>query len=193
VLAPVLTTFLELYPDIELDLAVDNHMVDVVERGFDAGIRYGGTVPEDMVAQRLSGDIRWVVAGAPVYLAKYGTPEHPSDLHQHRCLNFRLGDDRLYEWEFEKDNEELAISAPTSVMIDNSEVATRLALDGAGLTYQPEPIVAGLVAGGKLQRVLEDWAATGPGFHIYYSSRRQVPTALKLLIEHIRAVQPLGL
>ena len=193
VLAPVLPAFLELYPDIEIDLAVDNHMVDVVDRGFDAGIRYGGTVPEDMVAQRLSGEIRWVVAGAPAYLARHGAPEHPSELHGHRCLNFRLGDDRVYEWEFEKGGEALAIGVPSAVMIDNSEMATRMAADGVGLTYQPEPIVAGLVASGKLRIVLEDWAPTGPGFHIYYSSRRQVPTALRLLIDHIRALRPLGL
>jgi DNA-binding transcriptional LysR family regulator len=193
VLVPALPAFLELYPDIEIDLAVDNRMVDVIDRGFDAGVRYGGTVPEDMVAQRLSGDIRWVVAGAPAYLAKYGKPMHPNDLLQHRCLNFRLGDDRLYEWEFERGDEELVIGAPSAVMIDNSVVATRLAQDGAGLTYLPEASVSDLVADGELEIVLEEWAPIGPGFYIYYPSRRQVPTALRLLIDHIRALRPLGL
>src|SRR4051812_13802916 len=91
-LGPVLPTFVERYPEIEVDITSANRMVDVVEGGYDAGIRYGGTVPEGMIAQRLSADIRWVVAGAPDYLERFGTPRHPSDLLQHRCLRIRLGD-----------------------------------------------------------------------------------------------------
>src|SRR3954471_3261625 len=101
-LAPVLPTFLDRYPDIEVDVVVSNHMVDVIATGADAGIRYGGTVPEDMIAQRLSSDLRWVVVGSPAYLERFGTPAHPRDLLAHRCLRVRLGDGRLYHWEFEK-------------------------------------------------------------------------------------------
>ncbi|MGK6353893.1 LysR family transcriptional regulator [Sphingomonas sp. DT-207] len=94
-LGPVLPTFVDRYPDIEVDVAVSNHLVDVIGEGADAGIRYGGTVPEDMIAQRLSCDFRWVVVGAPAYLGRFGTPEHSRDLAEHRCLRIRLGDDGI--------------------------------------------------------------------------------------------------
>lgn len=90
-------------------LDVSNHLIDVIDSGFDAGIRYGGTVPEDMVAQRLSADIDCVVAAIPVYLQRFGTPRHPEDLKQHRCLRFRLGDDRVYHWEFNCNGEQIAV------------------------------------------------------------------------------------
>jgi DNA-binding transcriptional LysR family regulator len=96
-LAPVMPVFVDRYPDIEVDVAVSNHLIDVIDSGFDAGIRYGGTLPEDMIAQRLSADIRWVVAGSPDYLERFGIPEHPDDLHQHRCLRFRLATARRSE------------------------------------------------------------------------------------------------
>jgi DNA-binding transcriptional LysR family regulator len=91
-----LPVFMDRYPDVQIDLAVSNHLIDVIDSGFDAGIRYGGTVPQDMVAQRLSADIGWVVAGSVAYLDRFGTPQHPHDLQHHRCLRFRLGDDRVY-------------------------------------------------------------------------------------------------
>ena len=92
-------------------------MIDVVEGGFDAGVLYGGTVPEDMVAQRLSADIRWIVVGAPGYLSRFGEPAHPSDLSGHRCIRIRIGDDSLYRWEFERGEEHLAIAAPGSLIV----------------------------------------------------------------------------
>src|SRR6267142_5650605 len=138
---PVLATFAERYPDVELEISVSNRMMDVIESGFDAGIRYGGTVPEDMIAQRLSGDIRWVVVGSPDYLERFGTPRHPNDLSKHRCLKIRLGDERIYRWEFEKGDETLAITAPGAITIDETQVARTLAVHGAALMYAPEPRV----------------------------------------------------
>jgi DNA-binding transcriptional LysR family regulator len=192
-LGPVLPTLVDRYPDVEIDLAVSNHLVDVVEGGFDAGIRYGGTVPEDMVAQRLSADIRWVVAGSPAYLARFGTPNHPDDLVQHRCLRFRVGDDSIYRWEFERDGEELTMAVPGSLTLDDSRSMLALLMGGAGLMYGPEPLLTPLVHAGQARLVLEEWAPLGPAFHIYYPGRRQLPTGLKLLIDLIREVRPLGL
>ena len=192
-LAPVLPAFADRYPDIEVDVAVSNHLVDVIAEGADAGIRYGGTVPEDMIAQRLSGDIRWVVVGSPSYLERFGIPGHPGDLLSHRCLRIRLGNDRLYQWEFEKDGEELALDVPGAITIDDTQFALDLASGGAALAYLPEPRVAPWVERGELRLVLADWAAVGPGFHIYYSGRRQLPTGLRLLIDFIRERRPLGL
>lgn len=192
-LAPALPAFSDRYPDIEVDVAVSNHLVDVIAGGADAGIRYSGTVPEDMIAQRLSGDIRWVVVGSPAYLERFGTPGHPADLLSHRCLRIRLGNDRLYHWELERDGEELALDVPGAITIDDTQLALDLASGGAALAYLPEPRVAPSVARGELRIVLEDWAPFGPGFHIYYSGRRQLPTGLRLLIDFLREMRPLGL
>ncbi|KQN40874.1 LysR family transcriptional regulator [Sphingomonas sp. Leaf407] len=192
-LAPVLAVFVERYPHISVDVVTSNHLVDVVAQGADAGIRWGGTVPEDMVAQRLSADVRWVVVGAPAYLDRYGIPAHPNNLADHRCLRFRLGDDSIYHWEFEKDSEAIAINVPGAILLNETPFALALASAGAGLAYLPEPSAMPLVASGALRPVLSDWAATGPGFHIYYPGRRQLPTGLRLLIDLIRELRPLGL
>ena len=191
-LEPVLPVFVDRYPNVEIDIAVSNRMIDVFEEGFDAGIRFGGTVPGDLIAQRLSADIRWVVAGSTDYLARFGEPLHPSDLRQHRCLRFRVGDDTVYRWEFEREGEVVEIDAPGSMMFDGSGIILSLMARGAGLMYAPEPLVAPLVQAGGVHLVLEDWASLGPGFHAYYSGRRQLPTGLRLLIDLIREMRPLG-
>ncbi len=130
------------YPDIEIDIVASNRMVDVTDAGFDAGIRYGGTVPEDMVARRLSADIRWVIAASPDYLERYGTPEHPDDLLHHRCISNRLGDDRVYRWELARDGETYQMTVPGSVTVNHAETGLVAVLGGAGLMYFPEPLVA---------------------------------------------------
>lgn len=192
-LVPVLPTFVERYPDVELDISVTNRLVDVIGEGFDAGIRYGGTVPEDMVARRLSPPLRWIAAASPAYLERFGIPAHPDDLRDHRCIGIRLGNDQLYRWEFERDGESLAIDTPGTLTVDESHCAVGLGCAGAGIIYGVEPNLRPYLAAGTLQCVLDDWAPTGEGFHIYYSSRRQVPTALRLLIELIRELRPMGL
>ncbi|TRW14620.1 LysR family transcriptional regulator [Glacieibacterium frigidum] len=191
ILAPVMPVFIERYPDIRIDVTVTNHLVDVTAQGADAGIRYGGTVPEDMIAQSLSAPIRWVVVGSPAYLARFGIPDHPHALADHRCLGIRLGDDSIYSWEFEKAGEVLTVDVPGPVILDDTHFALDLATGGAGLAYLPEPCVAPLVARDALRVVLADWAPMGPGFHIYYSGRRQLPTGLRLLIDLIRELRPL--
>ncbi|CAO4134547.1 LysR family transcriptional regulator [Methylorubrum extorquens] len=192
-LAPVLPLFHARHPQVEIDVRVSNDLLDVVDAGADAGIRYGGTVPQDMVAQRLSADLRWVVVGAPAYLDRQGIPDHPRDLAAHRCLRIRLGDDRLYRWEFERADEQIALDVPGAVTIDNTQFGLSLALAGGGLAYLPQPCVEPSVARGELRVVLADWGPVGPGFHIYYPGRRQLPTGLRLLTDLIREVKPLGL
>ncbi len=192
-LGPVLPTFAERYPDIELDIVATNRMVDIVGEGFDAGIRYGGTVPEDMIAQRLSADLRWIVAGAPAYLERHGVPTHPDDLRDHCCLGIRLGNGSIYRWEFEREGTEFAVTVPSRITLNETSAMLVMALGGVGLMYATEPLVAPYLAAGSLQLVLRDFATSGPGFHLYYSSRRQVPTALRLLADLIREMQPLGL
>jgi DNA-binding transcriptional LysR family regulator len=192
-LDPVLPVFVDRYPDVEIDIAVNNHMIDVIESGFDAGIRYGGTVPEDMIAQRLSADIRWIVAGSTAYLERFGTPQHPDDLERHRCLRFRLGDERMYRWEFERGGEEIRVAVPGALTLDETRLILALMAGGAGLMYAPEPVLEPFLKARTARLVLEEWAPLGPGFHIYYPSRRQVPGGLRLLIDLIREMRPLGL
>ncbi|MCH4023195.1 MAG: LysR family transcriptional regulator [Acetobacter sp.] len=191
-LGPVLPVFMDRYPDVDVEITSSNRMVDVVRDGYDAGIRYGGTVPQDMIVQRLSADIRWVVTGAPAYLERFGTPETPYDLKDHRCLRIRLGDESIYQWEFQRDGKEFAVHVPGTVTIDESQTGLSLARNGAGLFFAAEPVQAQLVSEGTARIVLEDWSTTGPGYHVYYSSRQQVPSGLKLLIDLIREMRPLG-
>ena len=190
-LDPVMPIFVERYPDVVVDISVNNQLVDVIAGGFDAGIRYGGTVPEDMIAQRLSPEIRWVAAAAPVYLARFGIPEHPQDLRQHRCIGIRLGNDQHYQWEFERGEEAYAIATPGPLTVSASQAAIGFGLSGVGIIYGAEPILRPHLASGALEVVLGDWSSMGAGFHVYYSGRRKVPTALRLLVDLIREIQPL--
>jgi DNA-binding transcriptional LysR family regulator len=191
-LGPVLPVFVDRYPDIEIDLTVTNRMVDIIGDGHDAGIRFGGTVPEDMIAQRISPDVAWAVVGAPDYLERFGTPIHPEDLYQHRCLRVRLGNSRIYHWQFSKENQQMEIDAPGAITIDETRVGVAMAMRGVGLMYVPAWVVERQIAEGSLRRVLEDWTHHDPGFHIYYSSFRQVPVGIRLLIELIRELEPMG-
>lgn len=190
---PVMGVFADRYPEIEVDVVVSNRMLDVVGEGFDAGIRYGGTVPEDMVAQRLSADTRWVVAGAPSYLDRFGTPIVPADLAGHRCLGVRLGNDRIYDWEFWGPEGEFAVRVTSRITADDTRATLTMACAGAGLLYGPEGAIKPYVERGDLQLVLTDWATTGAGYHLYYSSRHQLPTGIRLLADLIRELRPLGL
>lgn len=192
-LGPVMPTFVERYPDVEVDISVNNRLIDIVGSGFDAGIRYGGTVPEDMVAQRLSPDIRWVAAASPAYLKRFGAPSVPHELRKHRCIGIRLGNDQLYQWEFERRGETVTIATPGPLTVDESHAAVSFGLSGVGIIYGAEPVLRPHLKSGKLRLVLGDWATMGGGFHVYYASRRQVPTALRLLIDLIREMRPLGL
>jgi DNA-binding transcriptional LysR family regulator len=192
-LDPVMPIFVERYPDVEVDVGVTNRMIDVIGSGFDAGIRYGGTVPEDMIAQRLSPDIRWVAAASPAYLERFGTPAAPQDLHRHRCIRIRLGNDQLYQWEFDRGDESQTIATLGPLTADASQATLGFALSGIGIIYGAEPVLRPYLDSGALMLVLEDWASMGSGFHVYYSGRRQVPTGLRLLIDLIRELRPLGL
>lgn len=187
VLAPALPRFRTTFPDVHLDISVDDGLADVVADGFDAGIRFGESLENDMIAVPVSGPARMTVVGSPDYFARHPPPLTPYDLKNHACIRFRLPSRRsLYRWEFERDGKAVEVDVGGPLTLNDLEMATRAALDGIALTYAGVDYVAPLVAAGRLVPVLEDWLPPFPGFFLYYPSRRQMPAALRALIDTLR-------
>jgi DNA-binding transcriptional LysR family regulator len=186
VLAPKLGPFARDYPDIVLDVTTDESRVDLVAARFDAGIHLGEFIERDMLAVRVSPDLRPAIVGSPRYFESHPKPASPRDLPGHRCINFRHGSAGVYRWEFDKGKQSLAVSVNGPLILDDVEVMIRAAVDGVGLAFVSEERVAPHLATGALVRVLEDWCPPFPGFFLYYPSRRQLPAALSALIETLR-------
>jgi DNA-binding transcriptional LysR family regulator len=196
-LTPVLALLRERYPELVLDVTVDDNLVDIVAQGFDAGMRYGNTVPQDMVAVPLTGPLRWVVVGAPAYFARHGRPRTPAELLQHSCIRMRLGDGSSYRWELrDAAGAPIALEVPGPVSFNETDSTVQAAVQGVGLAYCLQWRVARELAAGQLQTVLAEHAVTGPPLSIYYASRRQPVPGLKPLIEvlqrHARQAQQRG-
>lgn len=186
VVAPALAAFTRRYPDIVLDVTTDDSPVDLVAGGFDAGIHLGEFIARDMVAVRVSPELRAAIVASPGYLAAHPPPRTPRDLTAHRCLNIRMGAAGLYRWEFDRGATSLAVSVAGPLETDDLELTIRAALDGVGLAYSFEVHVAEHLAAGALVRVLDDWCPPFPGFSLYYPSRRHQPAALAALIQALR-------
>jgi DNA-binding transcriptional LysR family regulator len=187
-LAPLIAPFQRAYPEIVLDVLVEDRLVDIVAERFDAGIRLGEMVEKDMVAVKISGDLEMMVVAAPSYIERFGVPETPRDLRRHRCINFRWPTDgSLYRWEFERGKEKLAAAVEGPLIVNEPELAIRAALDGVGLAYLFDYQVRPFVAAGKLRRLLEEWSPPFPGFYLYYPSRRQMAPALRAFIDFLHS------
>ncbi|EPM43709.1 LysR family transcriptional regulator [Pseudomonas syringae] len=182
-----LPAFLEAYPEVSVEVAVDDRMVDIVSAGFDAGIRFGNTIPEDFIAVRLSEELRWVAVASPRYLNANTRIVIPEDLKQHNCIQIRTGNGVIYRWDFEKDGDHRAIDVPGKLCVNETAFGIEMALADAGITYCLEERVKPHLARGELQVVLPDWAPIEPAFHIYYPGRRQMPPGLRELIDLFRA------
>lgn len=189
ILASRLASFIVAYPDVKLEISVQDDFVDIVSEGFDAGIRFGGRVPEEMVAMPIGGDLRWIMVASPEYLEKAGAPSHPEELASHSCIGLRMGTGAIYHWELEREAEQVAVSVDWAVVVSETALAIELAEAGGGITYCQEARVTADIANGCLREVLSDWSSMGPAFHIYYPSRRQLPQALRALINHLRGGQ----
>jgi DNA-binding transcriptional LysR family regulator len=187
-LAPVLARFVASYPDTQLDISVDDHFVDIVADGYDAGIRYGGRVPRDMVAMPLTGPLRWVVVGSPEYLARHGRPKVPKDLLNHVCMRMRIGDNSVYKWELGTGDKTQEIDVPGPISVNETDLSVEAAIRGVALAYCLELRVANELRAGILELLLPRWAAPGPAFYMYYPTGRQTPPGLRQLIETLRAV-----
>jgi DNA-binding transcriptional LysR family regulator len=186
VVAPKLGRFAQDYPGVELDITTDDSRIDLVAAGFDAGIQFGEFIAQDMVAVRVSPDLRPAIIGAPAYFETHPKPTTPRDLLQHRCIRFRHRGESVYKWELDKGNESLEIAVHGSLILDELDLLIQAAIDGAGLAWVAEDRVAAHLAGGTLVRVLEDWCPPFPGFFLYYPSRKQQPAALAAVIETFR-------
>jgi DNA-binding transcriptional LysR family regulator len=186
VVAPKLGQFARDYPDVQLEITTDDHRVDLVSAGFDAGIQFGEYIAQDMVAVRVSADLRPAIVAAPAYFASHPEPTVPREVLQHQCIGFRHGGEGKYRWEFDKGDQSMAISVSGSLLVDDLDLVIQAAVDGAGLAWVAEDRVTDYLASGDLVRVLEDWCPPFPGFFLYYPSRKQQPAALAALIETFR-------
>lgn len=185
-IAPALPEFVRLCPDVRLTVVVENRPIDIVAEGYDAGIRYGHYVPEDMVAVPLTGPQRWVMAASPAYLARHGSPRCIDELGQHECLQLLLGDNSSYRWEVNDGGTPRRLRVPGSLTINDTATTINACKAGLGIAYLLEARIADELARGELQLVLEPNAYVEDPFHIYYSSRRYNHPALRTLINIVR-------
>lgn len=186
ILAPALTSFLTAYPDVKLDVCVDDQMVDIIQRGFDAGIRYGDKVPNDMVCVALTAPVRWVVVAAPMLIDQVGLPESPADLLQLPCIQMRIGDGSLYPWELGNGESTVRLHVDGPICANETEHTVSAAISGLGFAYLPERRVNLDIEQGHLRVVLPEWASSGAPFCLYYSNRRLPPPGLRQLVAIVR-------
>lgn len=182
-----LARFLLEHPDVNVELTIDAGFVDIVEGRCDAGIRLGQQLDQDMVAVRISPDIRARIIGSPSYFANHPIPLTPHDLHSHNCISYRMTTlGGIYAWEFEKEGQELTVRVSGSLVTNDADIMVAAALDGVGIAFVLEGYVTDHLADGRLVSVLEDWCAPFPGFYLYYPSRKQMTPAFAALVEALR-------
>jgi DNA-binding transcriptional LysR family regulator len=186
VIAPKLGEISRQYPDLVLDITSDDTRRDIVAEGFDAGIHFGEYIQKDMIAVRISADFRPAIVASPEYLKSHPIPKLPRDLLQHRCVNFRHGAAGLYRWEFEKGRKSVSVAVNGPLIVDDTALVLRAALDGVGFAFLSEHDLTSYLADGSLISVLQDWCQPYPGFFLYYPSRRQQTQALLAVISVLR-------
>ena len=182
----VVPEFLERYPQVELDLVSEGRLVDIVQDGFDAGIRLAEAVPQDMIAVPVGGPVRFLAVASPAYLSRRAPPATPDDLQRHVCIRQRLPSGKRYRWEFSRRGDEVAIDVPGALTLDDSDLMVQAATDGLGIAYVPEPFARKALQAGKLVIVLEDWSQPFPGLMLYYPANRHTPSALRAFIDLLK-------
>jgi DNA-binding transcriptional LysR family regulator len=185
-LRDVVPVFRERFPDIELDLVSEGKQIDIVKEGFDAGVRLGGMIPQDMVSVGFSADERCLVVASRKYLAKHAGPKTPDDLRGHECIRLRLPSGKLFHWEFERRGQEVSIDVPGGLTLGHEGLTVEAALDGLGLAYVFEGSVRAALKAGNLVAVLEDWCPPFPGMFLYYPGHRHVPPPLRAFIDTLK-------
>jgi DNA-binding transcriptional LysR family regulator len=184
---PLLASFCRAYPDVELEIAASEEMVDIAAAGFDAGIRLGQFIAADMVAVRLSPPFRLSIVGSPHYFARNGRPERPDDLRRHACLRLRRSNGALALWSLTDGNRAIDVAVSGPLIAHDFPTLLGAAVEGVGLAQLPEPVAAQAVAAGKLVRVLERFCPIAPGVFLYYPDRRQMLPKLRAFIDHVKS------
>jgi DNA-binding transcriptional LysR family regulator len=189
---PAVAELVSTYPDIVVELSIDQSLTDIVEGKYDAGVRLGEQVAKDMIAVKIGPDLRMAVVASPAYIAEHGTPTTPHHLLSHRCINIRFPKSgALYAWEFEKDGRELNVRVTGPFVVSDTTLACRAALDGIGVSMVMEDMVATAIADGRLIRMLDDWCQPFLGYHLYYPDRRHPSPSFaaltKLLVDRERS------
>ncbi|MCP3138262.1 LysR family transcriptional regulator [Pyxidicoccus xibeiensis] len=191
VIWPVLPGFMREYPDIRVEVSIDDRLTDIVESRFDAGIRFSEKVARDMVAVRVGPDVRFAVVGTPSYFAEHPVPKTPRALVEHRCINYRMPTSgALGSWEFERSGRTFQVRVDGPLIVNDVDLVVAAALTGQGLAFIYEDMVANHIAAGRLIRVLGEWCPSFPAYFLYYPSRRQVPPALAAFVEAVRSTAP---
>src|SRR6202000_1522711 len=185
VLAPMAVPFLRTYPLIELEIVSDSSFVDIVSSGFDAGVRYGEHLAQDMIAVSLGPPQRYAIVASPQYIAQHGRPIVPEDVLEHAAIRTRFSNGFIFDWEFEKDGRIVKVSPPARLISGYLGLAMQAALDGVGLWATFDGHVREAVKAGRLVSVLEDWCPPFPGPFLYYPSRRQPPPALAAFVAFV--------
>jgi DNA-binding transcriptional LysR family regulator len=192
ILAPIAKAFLETHPDVSLELISDAARVDIVDGGFDAGVRFGEDLARDMIAVPLGGPLRYLVLGTPEYLERHGRPKKPEELLRHRCIRHRFPSGSIFVWRFEKGGREVTIAPEGPLTVNDPHMGLRAGLDGIGLVRLVEDYVRPAMDDGRLVPVLEDWCPRLPSWFLYYPSRRQMPSALRAFLDFIAAARAGG-
>jgi DNA-binding transcriptional LysR family regulator len=182
----VVPTFLARYPEMELDLVTDNKLVDIVAGGFDAGVRLGESVPQDMIAVGFGGEIRFLAVASPAYLAQHPVPVVPDDLRQHTCIRMRMPSGKSYRWEFARRDQETVVDVPGALTLDHLELMAEAAVQGMGIAYMPDRVAQPYLERGELLCVLEEWCPWIPGLFLYYPGHRNLPMGLKAFIDVLK-------
>ena len=183
----LLASFLNAHPDVRLDVLVTDEEFDIVGAGFDAGVRLGEMIERDMIAVPVGKDQRQIVVAAPSYLARAGTPLHPRELAQHRCIGWRPSTQLApYRWEFTEDDRDFAVAVEPEMTTNDMALMVNMARAGAGLTIGMADNFAPFLYSGELRAVLEPYCPPLPGFFLFYSSRRHLPMTLRALVDHVR-------
>ncbi|MFT3691327.1 LysR substrate-binding domain-containing protein [Paenirhodobacter sp.] len=187
ILWPVVDKLVTDYPEIQIEISTETRLTDITEDRFDAGIRMGEFVAPDMIAVKIGPPVRLAAVAAPGYFRNRPIPEHPDDLDHHLCLTMRYAPHaRPYDWEFEKDGEEIVKKVSGPFIFNDSDMVIEAAKEGHGICMVTEPDVIDSIRDGSLRRVLADWCPPFDGFHLFYSGRRQVSSAMRLLIDRLR-------
>lgn len=187
-LRPILTDFMRAYPTICVDLVTDDRFVDLIAEGFDAGLRLGEALQQDMVAIPVTGPLRMVVAASPDYLARHGTPQTPHELHRHACLPYRFGPmGSVYRWEFARGGRPFTVDIGMALIANDKSMLHQAALAGLGLIYEFPHHIADALASGALVTVLDEWTPPFSGFYLYYPSRALMPPKLRVFVDFLKA------